>query len=158
MSAEPGSAGARGLEDMVKLANVRLGNAAMARAREKDSDPAFLRNVRDRLKRQFPGWTGQPDDLGRTDALVQELIRASEDDVLRQTEAGRGLTTYLRARREALEAAEAAGYAGFQESQATAPLRDWLRDRGERIASRYPAFEQMWDRVFLRELPEDEEQ
>lgn len=146
-----------GPEKAVTTANIRLAGSIYAEAVKRAGDSpdaeelAWLRDVRDRLKKDFPGYTGGFDS-SKAEGSIQELIRASEDPVLSVTRAGRALTIYLQARKRAIEATRSQGLAGPFQAQAARPWRDWLRQVAVRLRADYPEFGQMYDYVLGREM------
>jgi hypothetical protein len=150
-----------GPEKAAKTANIRIAASIYSRAQEQvganpDSDQrAWLREVRDKLKNDYPGYTGGFDST-KSEGSVQELIRASTDPVLKQTPVGEALGIYLQARTQATEAARAQGLAGFGDAKQAAPLRAWLRTVADRLGADFPGFSDVFDRVLEREMSEDE--
>jgi hypothetical protein len=124
----------------------------------------WLKDYRERLMGEFPGYDpegvpGVPESA-TNQQLVRELVAAADDPALAQTEAGRGLTEYLRFRDQARVQAEAetGDPDAFRSRQGFAATRAWLRGHANALIERYPAFTQMWDRVLDYELDEDLEE
>lgn len=124
----------------------------------------WLKDYRERLMRQYPGYDpeGVPGVASSASnaQLVRELERAVDDPAIAGTEAGRGLAEYFRFRQQAMDQAQA--YTGdpdaFAGRQEFASTRVWLRTRANELIRQYPAFAQVWDRVLDNELDEDLEE
>lgn len=122
----------------------------------------WLREVHDWLSERYEGWENEAGVPGSPtiEESIEQLVRASQDDQLAEASPGamEGLRSYLSARNQAADLVEegrSSGVlesSGFQSSQETAPIRDWLRSYAEWVIARNPEFQSMWDRVFSREL------
>ncbi len=152
-------------EDALKMAQGRLGSMLYNRAKEKvgdnptDADERWLREVQDAIKAEYPGYAKTPQGLTDPDAAVTEVIAASKSPALADTDAGKGLALYLKARDKAMAAARDTGLAGFQTANDAAHLRAWLRQVAAAIGQEHPDFTAdggLFQRVFAREMKDDE--
>ena len=150
-----------GPEKAAATANIRLANAVYAEAVKRagesvdEDERAWLREVKDRLKADFPGYTGGFDST-KGEGTVQELIRAASDPVLKETRAGEALNIYLQARERAIQGARRQGFAGPWDAKDARPWRDWLRGVAAKLVADYPEFGDMYEYVLEREMTEDE--
>lgn len=150
--------------EAVALANHRV--AAMAYRQAKDQVdgrtdlPArqWLAKIRGQLLEQYPGYEPMPRDLGKTDRTIRELAHAAKDPKLAATDAGQGITAYLKARAMAAKAStdELGLTSGFGKAKRARYLRDYLRNVADEIAKEHPDFAEVWDLVLSRELADDE--
>lgn len=145
----------------IDLANQRIATMIYSRAREKaGTNPsaegrAWLRDIKDKLTEQYPGYSSVPADMAKTPRLVDELLRAGRNQKLAATDAGAGLRIYAIAREKAQASARAKGLESFDKSPKAAPIRDWLRNIGEALAEEHPDFSTMFTQVLERELGDD---
>lgn len=144
------------------LANQRLGRIAyqQARRRVEGSDfqaQRFLSMYRAKLAKEFPGYDAWTGEAQRPDAeqQIDELRSAVNDDVLGDTEAGKGLQEFFQIHDMATQEAQRRGYQTYENPKSTADVRQWVGKKAEEIISRYPDFMQIWDQVFSRRMEED---
>ena len=122
-----------------------------------DVERAYLRELKDTLARELPGFTPyQAVDINATRRQIDELITTASDPRLEDNPVAEAVRLYAKRREEALEAARGQGRAGFSESQDTAVIRAWLRTVGEDLVATHPGFVTVWDRLLSREVDEDE--
>jgi hypothetical protein len=145
-------------EEMVRLANGRLANISYEKVKtqlEKDGklskqDEMALRDLRTRLVTEFPGYHEDPIPFTEPDVLMAEIHKAALDPTLKNTPAGKALTTYLEQRDNAVNLTNQAGIT--LTNQRAARLNQKLVDWGEYLVDKYPAFQPMWDTVLKPEL------
>lgn len=148
-------------DEAVKLANHRVADAIYRQARAK-ADPKnrqhaeWLRDVREQLVEEYPGYEPGRFDPTRVPKLMRQLAEAAADPVLRDTEVGRGLVLYLEARDKAMAAAKALGLASFGRAKKARHLRTWLRDVAATIAAEHDGFGRLFDEALSREMVDDE--
>lgn len=149
-------------EEGVRVANARVAAMKYRKAQESVGDAptavqkAWLREVREALVDDYPGYEPEKFELGRTEVAIRQLRSAVNDPKVAKTDAGQALAAYMRARDKAVEAAQAAGYAGFGRANAMAPVRAWLRDIADTLTEEHPDFLPLYDRVLEREMKDDE--
>jgi hypothetical protein len=151
-------------EQAVQIANQRLGAMVYRQARAQVGERAskeqraWLGQVRDAIEERYPGYSPMPTTLGNTDRTITKLIAASKDPALAGTEAGKGLTEYLRVREEALAVAQSRGLTTFKSARTAADLRFALRSYADQLSAEFPDFGEMFERTFNREMIADDEQ
>jgi hypothetical protein len=155
-------------EQAIQIANQRLGAMIyrIARARV-TADPrtgkprpnaaerTWLAQVRDAIEQEYPGYSPIPTTLGQTDRTITKLVAAVKDPNLADTEAGQGLSLYLRERERALEIARSRGLSSFKKANAARDLRAVLRQYADELAERYPDFGELFERTLNREMVAD---
>lgn len=121
---------------------------------------AWLSDLRVALRSKYPGFDiplpGKPDSETVKNQYIPEIMKAVADPALEDNDIARAAKTYIAAREQALQLAQAAGYESFAQAKAAAPLREWLRQVGEALGQRVPDFTQMFDRVWDREMVSDD--
>lgn len=148
---------------MIELANARVAASAWRQARDavgvkpNARQKALLAEYKEALVARFPGWNPESYDAGRVPALVRELALAVDDPELSSTAMGQAVRSYLAARDAALESARTRGLSSFGTAKSASDLRALLRDYAETLVDEQPAFLEVWERVFSRELVDDEE-
>jgi hypothetical protein len=148
--------------EAIEIANQRLGqmvyNQYKAQVGERPSreQQAWLRGIREKLEQEYPGYNSTPANLRDTKVLITKMVEAAQNPVLAETEAGQGLTLYLNYREQAMQAAKDRGLASFSNAGEAADLRQWLRDIAVEIEARYPAFGELFERTFNREMVNDD--
>lgn len=155
------------VEQMVQQANSRIGNAIYSNvvraAGEKPNaqQRLLLRQMRDRLRDEFPGFGSDIAGVGKKtdlDTAIKELRRGLTVPELAQSEAGEGLSQYLTVRDAAQARAVQIGLTTFRGASAAEPLRLLLRKAADAILAEHPAFGQMWENVFSREMDDDDQE
>lgn len=148
-------------EEAVAAANHRVAAFRYRQARaqvEGRSDAearAWLRDLREALAAEYPGYEPMPRDLGKRDRVIRELTEAADDPALAETDAGQGLNVYLRARAKAQAAAEELGLASFGKAKKARHLREWLRQVGEATVAEHPGFAALWEQALEPEMVDD---
>lgn len=143
-------------------ANDRVATAIYHNARDmlgahpSDAQRVWLRDVRDALGKKYPGFDPGIKDPQRRDRVIRQLTAAVNEPELGDSKVAAAIRTYLLARDTALSRLETAGYSSFK-AKAARPVREWLRQVGAAITAQVGDFADVWDRVFDRELPEEEE-
>jgi hypothetical protein len=145
-------------EKMLRLANNRLANMAYDRFKVQfgkhitAQEEAYLREYRTLLTNQFPGYGTTPEFTPKPQ-LIAELQKAARDDRLKDNAALAPLRDYLAYRQEALDFIGSSSVPNITFKSAKAQrISDKLRARGESLVDKYPAFQNMWDKVFKGEL------
>lgn len=155
-----------GPEESVRLANEMKGRIIYQQAKDKiegnNSDEArvWLQMVRQALREEYPGFDGytSQQERARTEDVIRDMERLAKEPSVQDNSAVQGMKLYLQAREKAQRAVEELGGQSttFKSSKETAHIRQWLRQVAEQVASAHPEFMPMWDRVFSRELSDDE--
>ena len=152
----------RNPEEARQMADQRLGTMIYMTAKSKVGDkptPAqeeWLRQVKDLVGQEYPGYVAAPPDLAKTPKLIKQALEAADNDVIGATDAGQGVKLYARARAKAIESARAMGLETFERSPKAAGIREWLRSVATLIESEHPDFANVYDNLLSRELPDDE--
>jgi len=151
-------------DQMIRFANARLAQQQYNKARTDigpnpgNGDMKYLHDLHDELVQKYPGFGDSQPTFKQNKVIVGELIGASTDPNVTGTDAGQGLREYLAARQQAQQQGLDAGLktsdSVFQAKE-TRGSRNWLRDTAKEIIARHPAFRNMWDQVFSRELKRD---
>ncbi len=121
----------------------------------------WLSEVRDAIEEQYPGYNPTPANLRDNKLLIDQMLEAAKNPVLSQTEAGKGLTIYLQAREQALAVARQRKESGVSRSDSfvsakdAVDLREYLREVASTIEVEYPAFGELFERTFNREMVAD---
>lgn len=155
-------------EDAKQLADQRLGRMIVAAAQSKvtqkngkpapnESEKAWLRTVKDAVSREYPGFVAASFDPAKTPRLIKQTLAAANNDVIGQTDAGKGVQAYAAARERAIAAAREMGLDTFARSKDAVGIRDWLRSVAAAIQQEHPDFADVYDNVLSRELPDDDE-
>lgn len=147
------------------LAQLQWEEAKRQAGPEKDRPPEmdeWLRETRQWLSEEYEAWNNEAGFPGAPtiEESIEQLVRAAEDDELAEASPGavEGLRAYLSAREQAQDLVDEGRVngvlesTGFQSSEETAPIRDWLREYAAWVIEQNPEFQIMWDRVFSREL------
>ncbi len=121
---------------------------------------AWLTELRTKLRDKYPGYDkelpGKYDQKTVKDQYIPAIEKAVADPTLEGNDVAAAARIYLAARTVAQQQAVAGGYSTFAQAKAAAPLRDWLRQIGEKLAERTPDFAPMYERVFDREMISDD--
>jgi hypothetical protein len=149
-------------KEFVEMANARV--AAMiyrqAQAAVEDADPdeatVWLREIKQELTREYPGYNRKPFDDKKVPNQIRELAAAIDEPTVSSTPVARGIRAYMEQRQLAQEEAEARGLAGFGTAKSAADLREWLREWGAEYAKKYRGFDEVFNRVFVRELKKED--
>lgn len=150
--------------EFVELANNRVAAMIYRQAVEAtDGDEAdaeqkaWRAEVRGELIRKYPGYNPDAGFTTKIPQQIRELERAVSEPGVRDEPVARGIRQYLELRREAVVEARDRGRSTFKTSQDTADLRDWLREWGNDLTEKYPAFGEVFERVFVRELGREDD-
>jgi hypothetical protein len=145
-------------KEAMEIANQRLGqmvynqHKAMVGERPTREQRAWLGKVRDAIEVEYPGYNPTPASLRDNKLLITRMVEASADPVLAATKAGQGLRQYLVARSQAQAVAESRGLKSFTHAKAATDLRTYLRDVAEEVELQFPAFGELFERTFNREM------
>lgn len=96
---------------------------------------------------------GQPDFRSAgvpRETLVKELEQAVTEPKFASTEAGKGLSEFLKYRKAALDSAASAGFKTLT-AKSVSNVAEWLDESAYKIIAQYPAFSVMYWRVFATE-------
>jgi hypothetical protein len=119
---------------------------------------AYLSDLNARLQAEYPGYQeniGLPEKVD-TDQRITEFSRALEDPALADSPVARPSQIYLAIRNRLNEAIKSSGAAeSVASAKSAAPMRAYLRDLAERLATESPEFRKVWARVFEPELRDD---
>jgi hypothetical protein len=147
-------------EQRVSLAQARVGRWLYDQAQSKVSEKPtkvereWLAVVKQKIQAEYPGY-GQmvPGVPGKatTEQIVAQLDRAVDDPRLKDTDEAKAISLYLEGRRRALAWANEIGVKTLG-AQAAQPARQWLGQVGQRLARKYPGFQQTFDTVFSQEV------
>jgi len=114
------------------------------------------------LKTQYPGW-GYDDipGVGRgasVEVIIEEFYNWRNNPILSESEAGKGLALYLKARDNAKMESERLGYGpeSFRTARSLGNIRLYLNDYANYVIEQYPDFQYIWNSYFKRELLEAE--
>jgi len=135
---------------------------AMFGSLQSDEARMFLRMVRMDLEDKYPGF-GRADYSPRRpppQQLIGDMERAIQDPKLRNTEVGPYIAEYLEARKQVQALAVSLGLQPDSFARSTRSeliyARDQLRNLGEELSEKEPAFRAAWERLFMRELLDEE--
>lgn len=145
-------------DEAARRANDRLAKTIYRHAQETvapggvtKADAAYLRNLRDQLRTEYPGYG--PDYFNRdTPTLIVQLQEAMTDPKLARTDAGKGLKRYFKARDMARAEAARRGLGWPTTAESAQDLRDYLTNIALETADRHPAFARMWDDLLSQEV------
>lgn len=145
-------------DEMARRANDRLARIVYDHAQESvapgkvtAADEAYLRDMRDYLRNNYPGYG--PDYHNRDlPTLIVQLKEALTDPKMARTQAGRGLDYYLQARDMAIEEAKKKGWAWPTTAKDAQYLRDYLTGVAQEASQKWPAFSRMWDQLLSQEV------
>ena len=113
------------------------------------------------LKAQYPGWgtniAGVP-QKPELDSVIEEFYKWRNNPILDESEAGKGLALYLKARDNAKLESERLGYSpnGFRSARALSNVRLYLDDYAQWVIEQYPDFQYIWNSYLKNELLDTE--
>lgn len=155
-------------EQFVRAANDKVGKMVFYNAKDRfgpapsKQQREWLSGFRQVLRKEFPGFDetlpGKPDQETIKNKYIPQIAEAVNDPKLADNKVAQATKVYLLAREKATAAAQAAGYAGFTQSKAAAPIREWLRNFSDVLVKEVPDFAAMRDRIFDREMLNDSQQ
>lgn len=119
--------------------------------RPNEQQEQMLREYRDKLGEQFPGFAERAIDVNAQRNQINKLYEAAFDSDLADNPIADATRVYLNYRDQALAAAAELGLTTLGGKRA-AELRALLRRVGEDLAARVPEFERLWDRVLYNEV------
>ena len=115
------------------------------------------------IRKQYPGW-GYGNVPGvekgaKLEEVIDEFYEWENNQVLSNSEAGKGLALYLKARDNAKMESKRLGYSanGFKNARDLTNVRLYLTDYAEYVINQYPDFQYIWNSYFKRELLEAEQ-
>jgi len=137
----------------------REANAEVGEDANTDEGRAYLRDVRDQIWAEYPGWRDESGKLTvpSDQAFISELERAAIDPVVRKTDAGKGLSEYLEGRQQVVDYAASQDRAWPSTAEDMADARAYLRELATWVTERHPGFARLYDYVLSRETETDED-
>lgn len=144
------------------FANAKVAAVKWDKAREKaGTNPSpearqWLSEVREALIADYPGWNPEVFKAGEVKVAIREVGRAATDPRLVNAPNAEPIRKYMLAREKALAAAKASGLGSFDSAKKAQPIREWLREFADVLVEENPEFAVVWDRLFSRELKDDD--
>lgn len=115
---------------------------------------AYLRQYREYLGEQYPGFAFGTFDPNRIKNAVKELEGALTEPGLADNPVAKATKLYLDARTNVLAEAQNRGLTGIDRSKNASDLRGYLRQYAETLKTQYPEFARLYDRVLVEEVDE----
>lgn len=112
---------------------------------------AWLRQYRDKLKTQLPGFATSVVDINRIPGLISQVEIAANDQILDSNPIAEAAKAYFDARTQAITEAQRRGYVGIT-GKNTSDLRQWLAAFADTLTLKYPEFQRLYDRLLYNEL------
>jgi hypothetical protein len=144
--------------EIIAQAQYRIGAAKYRAAKDQvgqyptEEERAWLKNIRQDLNRQHPGFPAQPVfEVGKFESELVQLSNAASDPSQSNNPVSAAVIEYLSARDKALQQAAAAGYTSLG-SKAAQPLRDWLASMATTLILETPEFARVYERVLSSEV------
>ncbi len=123
-------------------------------AKPSKEQKTWLRNWRVELNKQYPAFPVVAEfNPAEFPNKIEKMRLMVQESSLADNEPAQALAQYLEARDKALASAAAGGYNSLQ-SDAAAPLRDWLSDIGRALKDETPEFSRIYDRLLKYEVEE----
>jgi hypothetical protein len=157
-------------KDWAKHANDTLGWYWYDTARQKmglqpgdSANPkqaAFLNDLRELIRKQYPGWLDVESTPNKVAHAVDELQAAAKDRGLKKSnpELTKALGYYFQARTKAINVVQARGGTsefgrpGYGSGKKYADIREYLRGVADAIVQKYPVFTNVYETVLSREV------
>lgn len=144
--------------EMVDAAQNRIAAAKYRELRNKlpvnpsQAQQQWLRAWREKLHEEYPGFPKVASfDPGAFPAKIEQLTNMVNEPSMADNDIADAVRQYLEARTKAIAQANQAGYRTLQ-SNAAAPLRDWLAGIGRALVDEEPDFARIWDRLLANEV------
>ncbi len=146
-------------DEIIRRTNDRLASHLYNRGREALLNEPLttpqrqqrLRNLKDALRREYPGYE-QTAFARDSAALIVQLEQALSEPVFADTQTGRALSEYFAVRARAQGTVSRAGLSWPPTSDRAALVRDGLLRVGQALAQKYPNFARTWDEVLESEI------
>ena len=145
-------------QELLDEAQVKVGSAMYRSVvrrigpKPNEMQTQILRDYRNELGRQFPGFREREIDINQQKARIEKLYEAVNDPELNDNTIADALKVYFGYRDEAIAAANELGLVGIERGKKAAELRNILREVGEDLASSFPEFERIWEYVLYDEV------
>lgn len=114
----------------------------------------YLRQFREYLGEQYPGFTTTVYDPNKLKNQIKELRNAAYDSDMAGNDIAEAAKLYLQARDAVLAEAANRGLIGIDRSKNAADLRGYLREYANFLKTEYPNFARLYDRLLLQEIDE----
>jgi hypothetical protein len=145
-------------QELLDEAQVKVGSAMYRSVvrrigpKPNEMQTQILRDYRNKLGQQFPGFREREIDINQQKARIEKLYEAVNDPELNDNTIADALKVYFGYRDEAIAAANELGLVGIERGKKAAELRNILREVGEDLASSFPEFERIWEYVLYDEV------
>lgn len=147
-------------KEIVAAAQYKIASAKYREMRDKlpakpsAEQKAWLRQWRVELNKEYPGFPAVSQfNPGEFPAKIQQLQNLIQEPSLQDNDVAQAVRQYLDARDKALASAAQGGYKSLQ-SNAAAPVRDWLAGIGRALSDETPEFARIYDRLLANEVEE----
>jgi hypothetical protein len=115
---------------------------------------AYLRQYREYLGEQYPGFALATFDPNRIKNNIAELTLAVQESSLADNNVAKAAKLYLDARENVMAEATNRGLSSIDRSKNAADLRGYLRQYAELLKKDYPEFSRLYDRILIDEVDE----
>jgi hypothetical protein len=115
---------------------------------------AYLRQYREYLGEQYPGFALATFDPNRIKNNIAELTLAVQESSLADNNVAIAAKLYLDARENVMAEASNRGLSSIDRSKNAADLRGYLRQYAELLKKDYPEFSRLYDRILIDEVDE----
>ena len=144
--------------EIIDAAQYKAASAQYRTLREKlpanpsEAQRTWLRQWRVQLNKEYPGFPVVAQfNPGEFPAKIAQMENMVNEPSLADNDVAQALKQYLDARKKAIASAVAGGYASL-ESNAAAPLRDWLANIGVALKQETPEFARIYERLLSYEV------
>lgn len=115
---------------------------------------AYLRQYREYLGEQYPGFAIATFDPNRVKNNIAELSLAVQEPSLADNNVAKAAKLYLDARENVYREAENRGLSSIDRSKNASDLRGYLREYADVLKKEYPEFARLYDRILIEEVDE----
>lgn len=115
---------------------------------------AYLRQYREYLGEQYPGFALATFDPNRIKNNIKELELAVQEPSLAENNVAKAAKLYLDARNSVMAEASNRGLTSIDRSKNASDLRGYLRQYAEVLKKDYPEFARLYDRILIDEVDE----
>lgn len=115
---------------------------------------AYLRQYREYLGEQYPGFALATFDPNRIKNNIAELTLAVQEPSLANNNVAKAAKLYLDARENVMAEATNRGLSSIDRSKNASDLRGYLRQYAEVLKKDYPEFSRLYDRILIDEVDE----
>jgi hypothetical protein len=115
---------------------------------------AYLRQYREYLGQQYPGFALAVFDPNRIKNNINELTLAVQEPSLAGNNVAKAAKLYLDARENVMAEATNRGLSSIDRSKNASDLRGYLRQYAEVLKKDYPEFSRLYDRILIDEVDE----